>query len=238
MESPGPVVRLAPGRYSINDASAHKIIYGHGSKFAKSTFYFAFGSYISANSDLFSERGIHHHGLMRRKVASLFSMTTLLSYEAFVDNTNAILCDKLREFARSGTAFDVPKWMQYYAFDVIGEITMGESFGMLREGKDNGGILQAIHEGSVYGSRVGLFPEIHSYVGRLANALPGNGIPFNVLKAYIDNHLALRESGEQSSDREDFLSKLLQMKKNGKIDDLTVFTTMGANIAAGSDTWV
>lgn len=108
---------------------------------------------------------------------------------------------------------------------------------MLEHG-DTEGILDAIHESSIYGSRVGLFAEFHGLLGRLATALPGVSIPFNVIKAYIDRNIALRESGEQTTDRDDFLSKLMQMRDGGKIDQQTIFTTMGANIVAGSDTWV
>lgn len=34
-EKYGPVVRLAPGMYSVNEAAAVKTIYGHGAKFLK-----------------------------------------------------------------------------------------------------------------------------------------------------------------------------------------------------------
>lgn len=51
-------------------------------------------------------------------------MSTLLSYEQFVDRCNKALTDKLGEIARSAkTTFDVAKYMQFYAFDVIGEIS-------------------------------------------------------------------------------------------------------------------
>lgn len=33
----GPVVRIAPGQYSIDDPEAAKIIYGHGSQFTKAS---------------------------------------------------------------------------------------------------------------------------------------------------------------------------------------------------------
>jgi hypothetical protein len=51
-------------------------------------------------------------------------MTTLLSYEAFVDECNRELCEKLRGFEREGRKICVPEWMQFYAFDVIGAITV------------------------------------------------------------------------------------------------------------------
>jgi hypothetical protein len=122
----GPVVRIAPNRYSITDPAAFKTIYGHGSKFIKSKFYYAFGHPDLTKLDLFSERDIANHALKRRRVSSLYSVTSLLSYEHFVDQNNLQLCNKLEEFANTGRVFNVPIWMQYYAFDVIGSISVNE----------------------------------------------------------------------------------------------------------------
>lgn len=73
---------------------------------------------------MFSERNNDQHAMKRRKVASLYSMTTLLSYEDFVNKANKELCDSLLVFSKNKRAIPIPNWMQYYAFDVIGEITV------------------------------------------------------------------------------------------------------------------
>ena len=57
-------------------------------------------------------------------MASLYSMSTLVSYEQYVDSCNSLLCERLQDFASSGEVFNVPNWMQFYAFDVIGEMTV------------------------------------------------------------------------------------------------------------------
>jgi hypothetical protein len=51
-------------------------------------------------------------------------MTNLVRMEPFVDTCSAVLKTRLEEFARSGTAIDVSHWMQCYAFDVIGKLTV------------------------------------------------------------------------------------------------------------------
>lgn len=83
-------------------------------------------------------------------------MSTLLSYEEFVDRCKATLCQKMDELSRSSVAVPVPEWMQYYAFDVIGEISVGQPFGFLQQGHDFNGILAAIHDSMTYASRIGL----------------------------------------------------------------------------------
>ena len=125
--------------------------------------------------------------------------------------------------------------MQLYAFDVIGEITVGESFGFMHAGKDNIGILQAIHDGSVYGSRMGLISEVHHYLGKLVKIFKLK-VPFDIVLSFINQNINARRSGETSSDRPDFLTKLLNLRHADKIEEVDLITTIGANIAAGSDT--
>ena len=103
---------------------ACKTVYGHGASFPKSDFYHAFGNPDRNRNDLFSVQDPKIHASMRRMVASLYSVTTLLSYEKFVDDINRVLIAKLREFNQRGRVINIPKWMQFYAFDVIGEITV------------------------------------------------------------------------------------------------------------------
>ena len=121
----GKIVRIAPNQYSISDAAALKTIYGHGAKFEKSDWYDAwnFGP-RTGFTNLFSERNSRNHAESRRKVASMYSMTSLVSYEPSVDNCIEIFKQRLLEFSEQGSTIDMAHWMQCYAFDVIGEITV------------------------------------------------------------------------------------------------------------------
>lgn len=51
-------------------------------------------------------------------------MSSLVNYEAAIDEINSELCDKMNFFATTGVPFQFPAWMQFYAFDVIGKITV------------------------------------------------------------------------------------------------------------------
>ena len=120
----GPIVRLSPGRYSIRSEDAVKKIYGPGAQFPKSQFYHAFGNPDSSQADLFSEQDIRRHAAKRRKVASLYSLTTLLSYEPFANSVIKVLQNTLEGCARSRSLIDVTHYMQFCAFDVIGQMTV------------------------------------------------------------------------------------------------------------------
>ncbi|KAM6505408.1 hypothetical protein FSOLCH5_014627 [Fusarium solani] len=118
----GPIVRVAPNRYDFNTPEAVKIIYRIGNAFHKSHFYDPFGSPQYKN--LLNELDNGRHAAMRRKLASLYTMSALLSYEDAVNAQTAILKKRLQDFASQGQVIDVPQFLQYYAFDVIGAITV------------------------------------------------------------------------------------------------------------------
>ncbi|KEZ42273.1 hypothetical protein SAPIO_CDS6132 [Scedosporium apiospermum] len=120
-----PIVRIAPNEYSIDDPAAAKVIYGSGRGFVKSPWYQASGSPYSTVTNIFTEPDPHLHATARRKIAAAYSMTSLVQLERFVDECTAVLRTRLEEFAESGASVDISHWMQCYAFDVIGKITMG-----------------------------------------------------------------------------------------------------------------
>lgn len=51
-------------------------------------------------------------------------MSTMVSYEEAVNKMTRVCIRKMREFAEARRLISVPDFMQYYAFDVIGEITV------------------------------------------------------------------------------------------------------------------
>ena len=65
----------------------------------------------------------------RKRFTNLYSMSSLVHYEAFVDHCADLFTTRLSEFAERKQALNLGHWMQCYAFDVIGNITFGERFG-------------------------------------------------------------------------------------------------------------
>jgi cytochrome P450 len=91
----------------------------------KSPWYIASGSADShAPVDLFTDRNPTRHAANRRKVASAYSMTALAQLEPFVDECSSILRTRFTEFAEQKRTINMAHWMQCYAFDVVGEITV------------------------------------------------------------------------------------------------------------------
>lgn len=232
----GPIVRLAPNRYSISDPSAIRTIYGTGSKFSKPDYYDPFGGPMRDHRDVFTEKSNEKHALERRKTSNLYAMSSLVSYEPFVDKVNTEFMAALADHAQRKHEFDLFTWMQFYAFDVIGEITFGRSFGLIEAGYDKDGLLHAAHVGSIsYGSLAGLVPEIDRLYFWLQSILPIE-THWKVIQRVIIREIRARLRGASSSDRKDFLEKCVDLTKAGKMDQSTMNNVLGSNVGAGSDT--
>ncbi|KAF7960128.1 hypothetical protein EAE96_001727 [Botrytis aclada] len=107
----GPIVRISPHEYSIDDVDAAKVIYSiGGGVFPKTPWYLTWQPPHQSVNGLFSDLDPHSHSQHRRKVANYYSMSFMVH------------------------------WLQCYAFDVIGEITFGKRFGFLDKGEDKDGV--------------------------------------------------------------------------------------------------
>lgn len=54
-------------------------------------------------------------------------MTSMVSYEPYVNDCTQILSQRFDEFAKAGLPVDIGYWMQCYAFDTIGLVTVSHS---------------------------------------------------------------------------------------------------------------
>ncbi len=94
---------------------------------------------------LFSTTSEPFHAQLRRSVNSAFSMSTLIQYEPFVDSTTELFLSQTEKlYANTGMACNFSRWLQFYAFDVIGEMTYSKRHGFVEENKDIDGIIDYI----------------------------------------------------------------------------------------------
>ncbi|XMA15857.1 hypothetical protein WAI453_008648 [Rhynchosporium graminicola] len=160
-EELGDVVRLGPNNLSFSDPKALKSIYGLNKGFVKSDFYPVQQSVAGGHRlpSLFSTTSEPFHAQLRRSVNSAFSMSTLIQYEPFVDSTTELFLNQTEKlFAATREGCDFAKWLQFYAFDVIGEMTYSKRHGFLEENKDVDGIIDYIANLFNYVAPVGQIP--------------------------------------------------------------------------------
>ncbi|KAF2267775.1 cytochrome P450 [Lojkania enalia] len=234
----GPIVRIAPNEFSVDDPEAIKVIYGHGTNFNKSPWYYASGHPVVP--DLFTDRNARTHAILRRKVASLYSMTTLLHMEPCVNECTILLTERFREFAHHGTTINLQHWLQCYAFDLIGLITVAKRFGFLNDGHDPHNLFPALHAYLQHCADVGIYSEFHPLIHKLQSLLKrGNPVIRNFTTEQIDKRIGeFGDVEKKPGIADDFLAKTLQ--KNAEDPEgftmQEVFLTCLTNIGAGSDT--
>jgi hypothetical protein len=140
----GDIVRVGPNVLSFADPRAIKIIYGLNKGFVKTDFYIvqqAVSKGVRLPS-LFSTTDETYHTKYRRCVNSAFAMTSLVNYEPLVDSTTKVFLEQTEKlFARTGSVCNFSRWLQFYAFDVIGELTWSKRLGFVERNEDVDGIV-------------------------------------------------------------------------------------------------
>jgi len=157
----GDVVRLGPNCLSFSDPKALKTIYGLNKGFVKSEFYPVQQAVASGHRlpSLFSATSEPFHAQLRRSVSNAFSMSTLIQYEPFVDSTTELFLSQTEKlYANPGTACNFSRWLQFYAFDVIGEMTYSKRHGFLEQNRDIDGIIDYVANLFDYAGPIGQIP--------------------------------------------------------------------------------
>ena len=84
---------------------------------------------------MFNTNDIEFHRQRRRLLAGPLSESSLKSVEPVVRKAAELAMQKVGNEMSSRGASDMFKWALFFATDVIGELTFGESFRMLDIGK-------------------------------------------------------------------------------------------------------
>ncbi|KAJ6257452.1 Cytochrome P450 monooxygenase [Drechslerella dactyloides] len=239
----GNVVRVGPNAVSVSGINAVQIVYNIHEKFPKSEFYvpqqFIFQGKPYQN--LFNTTNEEFHHRIKKPVARAYAMSSIVEYEPFVNDTTDLFLRRLDEL--SGQEIDFSAWLQYYAFDVIGEMTFSRRFGFLEHGEDYGGFIRSLRDlanitilGQIpWVDRVFRKPYI-KYKPRPTTSL--------VVKITMEQ-MQKRLKGVRYDDKEflsehgrrDFLSRFLAARQTypDVVDDFRVIAYTTTNIVAGSD---
>ncbi|GFN18676.1 cytochrome P450 [Aspergillus tubingensis] len=239
-EKYGKLVRVGPSEVSVADLDAIQTIYGAGNRFAKSDWYSVWQG--RRKFDLFAERSEIIHGAQRRLVNNIYSMSSLKDFEHGVDAVVERLMQCLHRQGPDATV-DMGKWVQLFAFDVIGEITFSKSFGFLENGTD-GGAFSQIENALRSASWVGQVPWVywlHDYMTPLIGSRLGIAARHGTIRQIAAREIMARREEkhvEEAKEEQDILSKLfdVQKKKGNQLSDDDVLSMATSNVFAGSDT--
>lgn len=249
----GEIVRLGPGIYSFSEPEAVKVIYGKGTEFDKSDWYAAWNA--PGFKSLFTEPSVKVHGQLRRKFQHTYSMSSLVSYEGYVDRCISIMKQRLEELATQGGRADMAQWFLCYAADSVATITYSKRMGFLDAGEDIGGFLKDLRGNMFYNSVAGIYAEFHPLIFNVTSWLNRRGITKGTPRMSIGRFTAdlvaerrkqrqgvekpdsIAESIDETAPR-DFLSKYLDSNEEdpSRFSEQDITVGLIGNIIAGSDT--
>ncbi|KAF2142893.1 uncharacterized protein K452DRAFT_357955 [Aplosporella prunicola CBS 121167] len=249
----GPLVRIGPNHVSVGDPKEIANIYGLARGFTKTAFYplqsISWKGKFQMN--IFSTRDEAYHREQKRPIASAYSLSSLLAKEEAVDSCSIIFMEKMKDFADRNEAVDLGMWLQYYAFDVVGELSFAKKLGFLEKGADVDGMMETIAGILVYASQVGQLPEFHPLL--LGNPLfpilmpsmeSWNSVLTFTLKALnsVNENLKMKRNAELDPSvleaKGDMLSRWssVRLKNPEKMSTRDLIVHLSTNVFAGSDT--
>ncbi|KAI9692727.1 MAG: hypothetical protein M1820_009432 [Bogoriella megaspora] len=252
----GDIVRLGPNVLSFGDPKAVKTIYGLNKGFVKSDFYpiqqaVAQGRRLES---MFSTTDEAYHARYRRCVNNAFAMSSLVAYEPLVDSTTQIFLSQTEKlFAKTGNSCNFARWLQFYAFDVVGEITWSRRLGYVERNEDVDGVVGFLGRFLSYCGPVGQMPILDLFVDKNPIKLWLQRLGFSK-KIFPITKFALERASERQSSMQkvkeggevnmsngrgvDLLTKFNQAQYDHPdfMNDTRVLTSCVSMIFAGSET--
>lgn len=130
--------RVSPNELSFASVDSWQAIYGFPpsgqNHLIKSEFYDIFGAGFQVPC-IGSERSPSEHSRKKRTLAAVFSTKALTAQEHIVQRCWDDFVAKIGQVSqRSPQGINVAKWFEMAAFDVLGEMAFGESFGCVENG--------------------------------------------------------------------------------------------------------
>ncbi|KAL4788259.1 benzoate 4-monooxygenase cytochrome P450 [Aspergillus varians] len=238
-EKYGPVVRVAPNELSFNTSSSWRDIYGVRKSvdpFIKSEFY-AGGSFAAEAQSIISERDPKSHAEMRKYLASSFSDRSLKSQEPLVADAVDRFVEKLGQAGQCPEGTDLVMWFNLTTFDIIGSLAFGQDFGGIVSGTQHfwvSIVTKSLRLGALLDS-LRRFPTVGAilqwlFSGSINKLMEENDRHRNYTMEMVKRRLT------SNSGRRDFLTKIIEARKDADISDVQITAHSSDFVIAGSET--
>ncbi|KAI0115580.1 cytochrome P450 [Nemania sp. FL0031] len=256
----GPVVRIGPNEVSFSSPQVARNLLSAGKRFYKTDFYSVFPP--PENPDIFTEIREEVHA-MKKKVANVpYSMAAMRQLSPFIDDTIEFLVSRMGGFCTDPTTsdkeslvngkkpqptLDLGNWLHYFAFDVLGEVAFGRSFGFLAAGIDKENAIRTIDNSQKYNGIIGQVPELDIFLRRnpICKYIPALDPANNLITRIAKEEMAKRRpfeieregKGAGGDGREDLMASLIKghLKDPQKFHEGDIFAVAHGAIFAGSD---
>ncbi|KAI1751557.1 cytochrome P450 [Xylaria castorea] len=256
----GPIVRIGPNEVSFSSPHVARNILSAGKRFYKTDFYSVFPP--PEHPDIFTEIREEVHA-MKKKVANVpYSMAAMRQLSPFIDDTIELLVSRMGDFCadpatnpkegalggnKPQPSLDLGNWLHYFAFDVLGEVAFGRSFGFLIAGMDKENAIRTIDNSQKYNGIIGQIPELDIFLRRnpICKYIPALDPANNLITRIAKEEMAKRRpfeieregKGAGGDGREDLMASLIKghLKDSKKFREGDIFAVAHGAIFAGSD---
>lgn len=235
----GEVVRIAPDELSFNGPQAWRDIYGHrqGHKGLIKEPKFL-GLPPEGVHNIFTTPSDADHSRMRKLLAHAFSERALREQESLITSYIDLLISNLHDQIRGPTqgTVNLVKWYNFTTFDIIGDLSFGESFHCLESGEYHpwiAVIFKAIRFGTILHAARHYPPLTEMLALLLPSHLAEQRKKRSIFnKTKVDTRLKLGTS----VDRPDFMSYVLRYNDERGMTVPEIHSNSIILITAGSET--
>ncbi|RKP05868.1 cytochrome P450 [Thamnocephalis sphaerospora] len=223
----GPILRIGTNVVSVADPKAMRaILVQH--RFNKSVNFDAFRFHAD---NIFSTQDLELHKKLRRLIAPSFSMSAILEIEPIVKAAGTdVLMARVDKHAESGDTINLMDFLQQMTFDVIGAVSLGQSFGL--QNSANTDVIGWMEDIIILGfMKIALGPLFHLRLFPKLCESQRNIIEFA--------RTAVRARRESSSKSNDILQRLLDAfdeETGEKLSEDQVIAECIIQLSGGTDT--
>ena len=233
-------MRLAPNELSFIDPQAWHDIYAYAAgkpDFPKHPLWIS--PMANGAHSLITSNG-PNHSRMRRIISNLFSDKAMREQEPILNTYIGLLIKRLHEktdgSANGKAAVNIVDWFNYTTFDIIGDLSFGESLGCLDESRLHPWIALLFSAFKMIALDVStrLFPGGQAIVHAILpeSARKEQEDHFNLTKEKTHKRM---ERGEQP-ERKDFMTYLLRFNDEKGLSVLEIESNFSLLLIAGSET--
>ncbi|KAF1991912.1 cytochrome P450 [Aulographum hederae CBS 113979] len=140
----GRLVRIAPDEITCSDPEMTSEIYAARDPWSKSKFNEMFNVPLSKYPANFPNTDELLHTSHRKIVNAPYNMSSVLTGQRYVDTCMQTFLDRMDRYAQDCEVVDLGEWLQFFTFDVVGELFFSSPFGFMDEGRDCGDWIASI----------------------------------------------------------------------------------------------
>lgn len=225
----GPFVRVGSSDLMIVHPMGVPAIHGAQSKCRKAPWY----DEDFPRQSIHTSRDHKFHQDRRRIWSQAFSDRALRGYESRIAVYNKALMQRLTDY--KGQVISAAKWLNYYSFDVMGDLAFSKDFEMLKSGQKHWAVGLLDEALGVQGFK------LPTWAFRMMIAIPGLTDKYWKFIEYCDEQLAAKVADEEKNGEPDtpsLMSLLLAhaRKYPSRQEQLNLQSDSRTIIVAGSDT--